>query len=690
MCSILLRALAVVGLCCAPSISIAAGPPTRSEAGRLDLHGDPLPPEALARLGTVRFRHAGFRGTGLGFSSDGQTLIAGGEGNTVRVWDARTGRVVREVRLGKFSIGGFALSPDGRFAAVGGTAYEKEDETGTPCVRLVEVATGKVRRTLNRPAGEGELALAFTPDGKHLASVGRGGIARIEEVESGTELLRERLAVSHPRLAISGGTLAISSYHAPVYLWDWQSGKPPRTIDTSPSRANDIAISRDGRFLATGDSGQGAQVWDVASGKLLKSLKPTLESDYCRHVAFSPDGRLLAASSSRERCVVLWEVASGKEARRLAGDRYGGDLAWSGDSRRLAVFGRSAVRIWDVKTGKETPALPEGHRSYPGTVALFADGTAMTAGDDGTVRLWDAATGKHRRVLRASAGWVRGAAVSPDGRWVVTSTVSGDNAVSLWDLKTGKVRYRLPGHGSSGGQRVVAFTPDSKQFLSWGDDRFLRAWAVRNGKATADRELRPEGEKPPDPDERDDPSRFFRFGPAAFSRDGKAFILAGRDGFFVFDVKTGEQVRKISREQGHVSGAALSPDGKFLLASAYGRTRKVPLPDGRIRVSSGDGVVTLHDLTTGKLVREQGLALRSPGPVAFSADGKVFAAASHENDRCVISFHDAATGALRGRIDRLPSRAWSLAFSPDGKRVIAGLDDTTALIYPVPTKERPR
>ena len=144
-------------------------------------------------------------------------------------------------------------------------------------------------------------------------------------------------------------------------------------------------------------------------------------------------------------------------------------------------------------------------------------------------------------------------------------------------------------------------------------------------------------------------------------------------------------MRKIDHPQGHVIGMAVSPDGKFLVASAWGRQRAIKLPDGGTRHSSGDGVLTVHDLTKGKLVRELKHALHIAGPVAFSADGKSFAAAASDRDSR-ISFHDTKTGALRGTIDGVPSRVWSLGLSPDGKRVIVGLNDTTALVYPVPEK----
>jgi WD40 repeat protein len=669
-------------------MAVAWGVPSPARAGN-DLHGDPLPAGAIARLGTIRFRYHTFRTPHLAFSRDGQALVAAGEGVGIRVWDSTTGRVVRETPLGKFQVTGFALSPDGKLAAVGGYGHEKPDENDTNGIRLVEVATGKVRRTLERKDGLDQCALAFTPDGKHLASVGRDGVVRIEEVETGTELLQERFRVGSARLAFSadGTALAVCGSAGSAFVWDWQSGKPPREIKVPPRGAHSVSFSPDGKVLATGaDSLAGVRLWEVSTGKLLKTLKPTEESDSSQAI-FSPDGRHLAGTSYHHKAVILWDPKTGKELRRIpVAGRYPRALAWSNDSRRLAVVDGAVIRVFEAATGKETPVLPEGHRQTPGIVALLADGTAMTAGDDGTARLWESATGKHRRTIRVTDSWVRGARVSPDGRWLVASTLGQDHAVSLWNLKTGRLVFREPGHGRLGGKRAVAFSADGKRFLSWGDDMYSRTWDIRNGKAVAEQAIRPDGQGVPDldePGEMDMKSSASDSG--AFSPDGGLLVLGGWEGFFVFDTKTGKQVRKIEHPQGHVAKLAVSPDGKFLLTSAWGRSRQIKLPDGRMRSSSGDGVLTLHDLTTGKLVRESKHALHSAGPVAFSADGKWFAAASSDQDSR-IAFHDTATGALRGAIDRVPGRVWSLGLSPDGKRVIVGLSDTTALVYPVPEK----
>ena len=133
-----------------------------------DLHGDPMPPGAIVRLGTIRFRHRGFRGTGLAFSRNGKMLVAGGEGNVLRAWEAATGRLLHEIPFGEFNLSGMALCPDDKHAAVGGYTAKKDNQPATYGIRFVEIATGKVQRTLSRKGGMDFCALAFTPDGKHL------------------------------------------------------------------------------------------------------------------------------------------------------------------------------------------------------------------------------------------------------------------------------------------------------------------------------------------------------------------------------------------------------------------------------------------------------------------------------------------------------------------------------------------
>jgi WD40 repeat protein len=543
---------------------------------------------------------------------------------------------------------------------------------------------------MSRPGRRDDCALAFTPDGKHLASIGDDGIARIEEVGTGTELIQERFFVSYPRLAFSadGTSLAVGgSSRGTAWVWDWQAGNPPRAIKVQPRGAGSVSFSRDGKVLATSeDAGLGVHLWDVASGRLLRTIGAEGDSAVARS-CFSPDGRYVATVYHQHQEVFLLDPTTGKVLRRLRAQASRvGDLAWSSDSGRLAALDAGGVHIWEAATGKAI-TVPEGHTRTPSHVELLAGGIAMTSADDGTARLWDARTGKRLRTVRASDDWLRGSALSPDGRWLVTSTLGTDHAVCLWDAKTGRRVYRQAGHGRLGGVRVASFSADGKRFLSWGDDMYLRTWEVRNGKATAEHAIRPDGEDVPDLDDPAEQRR--RMGMSwtgAFSRAGDRLVLAGWKGFFVFDTATGKQLVKFKHEVGFIEGMAISPDGKLLLTNALGRSRLIKMTDGRMRSTAGKPMIALHELATGKLVRELPEALRMPGPVAFSRDGKLLALASSD-DHARISFFDTATGAARAAIDRIPGRIWALGLSPDGTHVIAGMDDSTALVWKIPDKK---
>jgi WD40 repeat protein len=309
---------------------------------------------------------------------------------------------------------------------------------------------------------------------------------------------------------------------------------------------------------------------------------------------------------------------------------------------------------------------------------LLAGGTAVTSGDDGVVRVWESATGRHRRKIDVTNHWVRAAAVTPDGRWLATSTLGDDHAVGLWDLHTGKRVYRLAGHGRLGGQRALAFTRDGKQLLSWGDDMYLRTWDVRKGKAIEEHEILPDGQ--PIPGEDDWNLRHLDRG--IISPDGSFLLLEARDSFIVFDTKTGKQTTKFGSEGDSIGAIAVSPDGKHLLTSGWGKLKEVVLTDGQRRTTADDNLVCLYEIATGKALHRATCGKNWIGGVAFSPDGKKYAVGMKDR----IEFHATATGARRGTIPAVPGAVRSLAFSPDGKRIIAGMPDTTALVWEVPIK----
>jgi WD40 repeat protein len=653
-----------------------------------DRHGDPLPKGAVARLGTVRFRHPTSQLVGIA-AADSKTLVSVGWDNRVCFWEVETGKLIRRFGAGDFHVRSFALSQDGKRIALGGYLLpEVEGRRPAGLIRVFDAATGKEVRTFARKDERMDPGcLAFSPDGKVLASLGEQDVVRLEEVATGAELLRHKFPRGVTRaLAFSpdGKLLAVAtSGHdlGKVHLWDWRSGQAPREVRVPPGGALSLAFSPDGKTLATGDyNEEGVRLWEVATGRLLRTLADDGDLGMNR-VCFSPDGRYLAGTSHAQRALIVWDAKTGQEVRRHG---YGGGLlgwpVFTPDSRRLAAgMGDGVLRVWDVATGEDrTPA--EAHRYPPSFVALLAGGTAVTAGDDGSVRFWDSATGRQRRALTAAEGWVRAAALSSDGRWLATSEMGFDHAVNLWDAATGRRVYHLPGHGQVGGHRAVAFTPDGRQFLSWGDDMYLRRWEVRNGKAVAEHPVRIDGKALAD----------YRTGKwskveidnGRFSPDGSRLVIAFYRTLYVFDTATAGQTAKFAQREGSISGLAIFPNAKHLLVSTWGRPQEVKLNDGRTRQTVGAPVVCLYDLAAGKQVwrREVGEPGKPISKVAISRDGKTYAVGVGSSP-ARIELGELATGKVRGVIEGVPAGVRALAFSPDGRRLIAGLADTTAVVW---------
>ncbi|NCS50466.1 MAG: protein kinase [Microcystis aeruginosa BK11-02] len=226
-----------------------------------------------------------------------------------------------------------------------------------------------------------------------------------------------------------------------------------------------VVYSPDGRYLASGSWDNTIKIWEVATGKQLRTLTG---------VAYSPDGRYLA-SGSWDDTIKIWEVATGKQLRTLTG-HFSSVLSvvYSPDGRYLASGSGDDTIIWEVATEKELRTLT-GHYDSVLSVVYSPDGRYLASGSwDNTIKIWEVATGKQLRTLTGHSEVVGSVAYSPDGRYLASG--SGDNTIKIWEVATGKQLRTLTGH--SNWVRSVVYSPDGRYLASGSWDDTIKIWRV--------------------------------------------------------------------------------------------------------------------------------------------------------------------------------------------------------------------
>ncbi len=244
--------------------------------------------------------------------------------------------------------------------------------------------------------------------------------------------LDKTLATGHSVKSVvyspDGRYLASGSRDTTIKIWEVATGKQLRTL-TGYYPVNSVVYSPDGRYLAGGSWNDTIKIWEVATGKELRNLTGYYLP--VNSVVYSPDGRYLA-SGSRDKTIKIWEVATGKQLRTLTGHSdWVLSVAYSPDGRYLASGSYdNTIKIWEVATGKELRTLT-GHSSGVHSVVYSPDGRYLASGgDDKTIKIWEVATGKELRTLTGHSSWVSSVVYSPDGRYLASG--SGDKTIKIW------------------------------------------------------------------------------------------------------------------------------------------------------------------------------------------------------------------------------------------------------------------
>jgi RNA polymerase sigma factor (sigma-70 family) len=660
-----------------PKSPAPRGEQHQADAGprpRTDTLGDPLPAEAVARLGTVRFRH-GQHISFVTFALDGTLVSHGSDG--FRVWDPATGREIpRFPRRTERKVPSCALAPDGRTLA--------EISSGDD-ITFWNLATGRLIRQFGKTENP---QLAFSPDAKTIVTFGS-----MSELE----------------------------------LWDVTAGRKMHSWNAHGGWVWSALFTPDGKTLLTTGNDRSIRFWDVATAKPIREIVGQSQA-VGNKVALSPDGRLLAGMGVTERdrggvnvwepdnLVWIWDVASGKEVRQLtipAAEVVPGvprgivAVTFTRDGKGLLTSGPDErLRIWDPATGREVRRIPVGPGN-PWLLAFSPDGKTLAVAGGQALRLIDLETGRDSVRVPGHRQGVAWTAFSSDGRVLATAAAT-EAIIRVWDPATGRERFQLNGH--TGSITSLRMASDRRTLWSTGSDPTLRAWDLETGKELRRMSVSPPGEA----------------GPIllALSPDGKLAAVAGQDpAIILIDMATGKELRRLTDHPAYVAGAAFTPDGRTLVVWAWDHAAHLwdvatgrnlhqfsfpqyPMPggqapalfagngggawspaffaclspDGRlIAYGSQERFLVVQVLGTGRELFHLAGLPDGVSALAISPDSKTLAWGGWRDP--TIHLVEIATGQDRHRLVGHQGRVLSLTFAADGRRLVSGDEDTTALVW---------
>jgi eukaryotic-like serine/threonine-protein kinase len=531
-----------------------------------------------------------------------------------------------------------AFSPDGKQLASGGENGE---------VRVWDAVTGQGVLALKRE-GAAIFGLRFQAGSRNLLAVSGDGSVTTWNLVTGRPLGNAGLAGNlfaergyNVALSVDGGRMAgVGGPDQILKVWDTTSNREIRSFSTDILGV--VAISPDGKHVAFPDIDGKVREWEVDTGRLIFSQE-VAHREYPHALAYSADGRQLA-SATPDEALIVWDAATGQELQsHQLGRSYIGGIAFHSDGKRMATVG-NRVRVWDARICQELLELPQGEHDC---VEFSPDGQRLAAvGFGNTVKVWEAHLGSEPFILKG-ARWDM--AVSPDGQLLASSTDLSSIGFMIWNLTTGQWVSQSLGSASP----CLAFSPDGQRLARVDPGGTAKVVELKTGQDLVS--LDPSNEV----------DHYCRI---AFSPNGESLLLGGKQ-VEVWDAHLSRRILAVPTDRKWVDSVAWSPDGRcFAFAD---RLHRLTLCDA----ASGRQLWTFHGIGQ----EEDGSWAFDPGKrLVFSPDGRRLAACLGEN---VARVWDLESGRECLTIRGHNGTVQGVTFSPDGLRLATASEDKTVRVW---------